>query len=211
MPKGRFKKISGQSLVEILIGIAIGAILIGGAAATIALTLRSNVQNKNIQIATSLAQEILDKTAVFSEANWRNIYDLSKSPTQYYLTASGAAFSVMTGSEAVVVDAINFARYFVVENVSRDSGGSIVTSGGTDDPSTQKIIAYATWTEVGETAEVKLQKYITRSRNLVYRQTDWAAGSGQAGPITTVNNRFDTANAELDYTTTPGSIFVIIP
>ena len=68
---------AGQSLIEILIGVAIGAILIGGAAATITLTLRSNVQNKNIQIASSFSQAMLDQVSVYADADWHNIDVLS--------------------------------------------------------------------------------------------------------------------------------------
>ena len=204
----KIDNIGGQSLIELVIGVAIGAILVGGAAATIALTLRSNVQNKNIQIATGLAQETVDQATVFGEARWRNIHDLTKSPDQWRIaTTSQGTFSTSTGSQEIELDNITFTRYFTVENVMRDSSGAIVTSGGTDDPSTQKISIFVTWLEAGQTSEVKLEKYLTRSRNLIYRQIDWSGGNNQQGPITTVNNRF-ASSTEIDYSTMPGSVFV---
>ncbi|MBI2025117.1 MAG: prepilin-type N-terminal cleavage/methylation domain-containing protein [Candidatus Harrisonbacteria bacterium] len=202
-------RIRGQSLIEILIGVMIGAILVGGAAVTIAITLRSNLQNKNIQTASSLGQELLDKVTVFTEADWHNLYDVAKSPAQYYLGISGQGFSASSGSEIVTLDNKEFTRYFTVENVSRDAGGNIeaIYSPSNDDPSTQKVIVTITWNETEETAEVNLDKFLTRSRNLIYRQTDWSGGGGQEGPIISVNNLYSSSNLIND-TEIPGSIKV---
>lgn len=184
MLKELFRNNRGQSLVEILVAITIATILIGGAVGTIALTLRSNVQNKNLQIANSLGQELLDQASVFAEANWHNIY----SPTvvkgsPYYLAISGSAFSLTPGSEAVTVDGVTFNRSFVIENVSRDSSDNIeaVYNPANDDPSTQKLTVTTAWLQGTQTAMTSLNKYLIRSKNLVFHQTDWSGGAGQPG------------------------------
>src|SRR3989304_6109207 len=107
--------IGGQSLIEILIGIAIGAILIGGAATTITLTLRSNVQNKNIQTASSLSQAILDKVTVYADADWHNIdgavdcgttsVGILPPPASYHLAPSGSGLECKAGAQSEPVDA----------------------------------------------------------------------------------------------------------
>ncbi|MEK7147044.1 MAG: hypothetical protein AAB772_02200, partial [Patescibacteria group bacterium] len=99
-----------------------------------------------------------------------------------------------------------FNRFFSVENVNR-SGDDIVTSGGTDDPSTQKITSRVQWVAGDKTPEVKIATYLTRWRNFVFHQLDWVGGSGQDGPFTEPGNVFSTST-NTDYSGTPGSLKV---
>ncbi|MFA5099042.1 MAG: LamG domain-containing protein [Candidatus Paceibacterota bacterium] len=93
----------GQSLAEILVVIGVGAILIGGAAGIMAPILKSNSETKNIQTATSLAQNYLDNLKNFSESNWLNIYNLSKgSGNKYMLVASSTQNLIVKGEEGVL-------------------------------------------------------------------------------------------------------------
>lgn len=180
---------AGQTLIEILIGITVGGIIIGGATGAIGLSLKSSFQNKSYQIVSSLNQELADNVSVFAEANWRNIYDLNKSPSQYYLTAAGGGFSAASGSEGVVAESVTYNRNFTVDNVNRDANGDIADL-GTDDPSTQKITITTSWQVGSNVATVSFIKYLSRNRNLILRQTDWSGGGGEEGPLTTPNNRF---------------------
>ncbi len=191
--------ISGQSLIEILIGIAIGAILIGGAAATITLTLRSNVQNKNIQTASALAQAMLDKVTVDADADWHNVDEESGivlgSP--YYLSPKDPGFELKAGVVNESADGLVFSTSFMVAPVYRDQTTDAIApaSGSTyEDPSTKKIIAVSAWLENGQVANVTVNKYITRSRNLIFKQSDWQDGAGQTtfpSGGTAVNDKFD--------------------
>lgn len=194
--KNSFKSERGQSLVEVLIGISLAAILIGSAVIAIALTLRSNVQSKNIQTAVLLNNELLDRIAIFGEANWHNIYNLNKG-SPYHLEPSESSFAALNSPETLPpIDGMAFNRQFVVENVSRNSANDDIEAVydlTNDDPSTQKITITATWLEKGELAETALTKYLVRSKNLIFHQTDWSGGGGQPGPVTVVNNKYDTA------------------
>jgi prepilin-type N-terminal cleavage/methylation domain-containing protein len=192
----------GQTLIEVLIGITIGAVVIGGAAGLISVTLRSNLQNKSYQVASSLNQELINNVMSFTQANWRNIYDLNKSPAQYYLSVSGTGFAAIAGAENVVVEGTTYARSFTVSNVNRDASGNI-SDVGTNDPSTQKITATTSW-QAGNQS-VFFVKYLTRTGNAVFRQMDWSGGSGQEGPLVTPNNRFATST-DIDFTSAPGAI-----
>jgi type II secretory pathway pseudopilin PulG len=93
----------GQSLGEVLIGLTIGAILIGAASFLVVNTLRSNASLEKSQKATQVAQEMLDKVRSWGSADWFNIYDLSKGSTnKYFLNASGTTLSVVSGEEGVL-------------------------------------------------------------------------------------------------------------
>lgn len=94
---------SGQSLIEVLIGLTIGAILIGAASMGIAFMLRSTATNDNLQMASSMAQASLDKARAFAGADWQNMYGLTKgTSTAYYLGASSTKFIVIQGKEGLV-------------------------------------------------------------------------------------------------------------
>ncbi len=98
-----FQKRDGQSLIEVLIGLTIGALLIGAAAMGIAFMLRSTSTNDNLQMASGMAQSSIDKVRAFSGADWQNIYGLTKgTSTSYYLAASSTRFFVVEGKEGVV-------------------------------------------------------------------------------------------------------------
>ena len=218
MEKYNIKSISGQSLVEIIIAITVGAILIGAASAAIVPILRSNLETRNVQTATSLAQEYLDNVQNLTESNWLNIYNLTpKGPSsQFYLRATSTTYEILSGATSTVVEGRTFTRYFSIENTSRNlCGASDITtnatsscasgpgsSGVADDPSTQKITTTITWPE---NRSISKSQYLTRSRNKVFVQTDWSAGPGQEGPITLENNQFATSS-NINYSTTTGSI-----
>ncbi|PIR06364.1 hypothetical protein COY65_00380 [Candidatus Jorgensenbacteria bacterium CG_4_10_14_0_8_um_filter_39_13] len=189
----------GQSLIEVLVGLGIAAIVIAGASIAISFMLQSNTANQKTQSASSLVQQLSDKIKVIGGANWNDIYNLPTkgSSTQYYVNASGTALTIATGTQSVSVGGVNYALFFSIENVCRsDDSSSTITgtapcvSGSSDDPSTQKITSYAQWQAGGKTTQVTIFNYLTRWKNKVFKQTDWSGGSGQEGPLTDPNNQY---------------------
>jgi type II secretory pathway pseudopilin PulG len=184
----------GQALIEVLVGLTIVGILVGTATVAVIVSLRSNLQNKNFQAASSLSQKMLDDIKTVAEGNWQNIYSLTKgSGNQYYIAASGTALAVFSGATTTIVGNFTYTQFFSVENVNRDANGNIAES-GINDPSTQKIVSHSQWPNAGQTSEVALSVYLTRWRNLVSRQTGWSGGSGQDGPISEFNQKFSTSS-----------------
>ena len=97
-----FSKRGGQSLIEVLIGLTIGSILIGAAALGVAFMLRSTSANDNLQMASGMVQESLDKVRAYAGAEWENIYGLTKgTSTAYFLNASSTSFDIIEGKEGV--------------------------------------------------------------------------------------------------------------
>lgn len=214
---------SGQSLVEVLIAIAVGAILIGAATATIIPVLRSNLETRTVQIAGSLAQEYLDNLRSLAESNWYQIYNppSAKGPSsQFYLTATSTTYEILSGATSTTAEGRTFTRYFYIENVNRDlCGASDIaanattscasgpgSSGVAEDPSTQKITSIVSWTAGGSASgQINKVQYLTRSQNKVFVQSDWSAGPGQEGPITSENNKF-ASSTNVNYSSSTGSI-----
>jgi type II secretory pathway pseudopilin PulG len=201
---------NGQSLIEILIAVAIGAILITASVALIVPALQSNTQAAKVQVASSLGKEMLDNVRVWSEGNWNNLLALATgSAKTYYLNTTSSPFTVtsVSSSQSLVVGTSTYTRYFYVSDVYRDSSGNIVTSSGTYDPSTKQVTVVYGWP--GGTTDT-MTTYVVRGRNAVFSQNDWSGGPGQAGPVTSTNSQFATSS-NIDYQTTTGSIYVAIP
>lgn len=214
MAEYNFKKrinFNGQSLVEIIIAMAIGTILIGASVGSIVLLLKYNLNTKTVQIASSLNRQIMDDIRSISESDWLLIFNKNKGASnQYYLSSSTR--QIVSGVETLTVENRSFSRYFYIDNVNR-VGGNITETGGVDDPSTQKITAIVQWGGGGNIKEVQ---YLTRFRNTVFVQTDWSDGFNQENFATTsvgtiINGKFATSSSNIDFSSTPGSIRLILP
>ncbi|MDO8585250.1 MAG: prepilin-type N-terminal cleavage/methylation domain-containing protein [bacterium] len=201
----------GQSLLELMVAIGISALLIGGAATVIALALRVDAVNKPLQGALFAAQGLIDNIAVLGEADWRgNIGALSPAPATYYVDSLGGDLAILSGAETLVIDAVQYTRYFTIEDVTRDTTGAIATP-GTLDPSTKKITATAEWQEGVSTPKFSLVKYVARSaRNTSSAQVDWSGGSGQVGTFA-ASDKYDVAGAGIDTVSQPGTIKLQLP
>lgn len=194
----------GQSLLELLLAVGVSALLIGGVAMAIALALNVTTQSKPVQGAVFVAQGVADKVAALAEEDWiGNIDGLSMPPATYYITESGGAFSVTSGSDTALLDDITYTRHFTSEPVYRDASG-VIAGSGTLDPSTKKIAATAAWSQGAGTTRFTVVKYVTRSRNISTGQTDWSGGAGQVGGFTNPD-KYDAADAGID-TSAPGVI-----
>lgn len=193
----------GQFISEILVAIAIGAILIIGAAVVIAPSLRMETQTRQIQAGAALGKELLENVRAFSESGWNNIAFLStSSANHYYLVATTSPFTVLSGDETLVVGSTTYTRFFYIDDVGRDGSGNIVSSGGTSDPSTKKVTVVYKWEPLNATYTIST--YLTRFFGKVFIQSDWSGGPGYDGPATSTSNKFATST-NIDYST-PGSI-----
>jgi Tfp pilus assembly protein PilV len=201
--KKNFNKQTGQSLVEILVALAVGIIFVLGVMIVMQSSLKMGKDSEKIQTSASLARELMDNVKVFSDSDWHNIYNLATtSANHYYLNTTSSPFTVSSGDETVVVGTTTYIRYFYVDDVYRDGSGKISDS-GTFDPSTKKITVGVRWTNSNDRF---ISTYLTRSKNNIFVQTDWTGGGGQTGPITSTNNQFDTSTSNIDFSTTTGSI-----
>jgi len=222
---GKFNTKQGQSLIEILIGIAIGVIVVTSGITAISVAMRINMENKATQTVTFLAKQVTDEVKSIADSDWSKIYNLSPKGTdsQYYPTASGTVLVISSGVTTTIMEGITYTYYFSVENVKRTrcglgevSTGDIASCPTTfgaaenevyEDPSTQKITAHIEWSGNKSLTKVQL---ISRLRNLIFWQTDWFGGDDQEAFSTTsgntiVNNKFFTSSFSIDYTS-PGLI-----
>ena len=195
-----------QSLVEILVAISIGTILIGGSVTLMGVSLKSyGTIRKHLQ-ANVLVRQAIEVIQTLARYDWHMIYDLTKA-SDYKISLSGNTWTISAGQETDIINDIPYKRYFQVLNVNRDGSGNISES-GTNDPNTQKITVFL---EYGDNymSSSSVLFYLTRSEdNKVLHQTDWSEGSGQTGPISNPGNKFDTADSNINYASTTGSIYM---
>ena len=106
-----------------------------------------------------------------------------------------------------IYDAGIYTRYFYLDSAGRDGSGNILSSGGTNDPSTEKATVVYGWAG-GSTSS--FSTYLTRFRDNIFDQTDWSGGPGQDGPVTSTNSMFSTSTS-MFYATTTGSLMIQLP
>ncbi len=192
----KFKKNQGQSLIEVLVAIGVFAIF-GFAVAGLALdsyvtTRRGEEETKAAAVAEegiNAARSIIK--AAFNDLPVGGPYGLDKSGGYWQLSGSSDS-----------VD--QFTRTVTVEEVYRNSGGNIVSSGGTLDLHTKKIISEAEWDFApGRTQNVILSAYFSNWEGRRWTQTDWSGGSGQA--VWSDSTRYFADNGFVD-TSTAGEL-----
>ena len=94
---------AGQSLIEIIVALAIGALLIGAASFALVFVLRSSIANQGLRSATAFAGDYMHKVRIVSESDWHSIYNLAKgSSTSYMMSASGTEIFILPGFEGVI-------------------------------------------------------------------------------------------------------------
>lgn len=185
----RFNWQTGQSLIEVLIGLVVGALMVGAVVAIISPVLQIDTQTSRAQIGGALAKELLDSVEVWAESNWHNVDALATtSVNAYYLTTSTAGFSSSTGAQNVIVASATYSRYFYLDDVWRESGAIVNATSALSvpDPSTKLITVVYRWPP-SSTASVSA--YLTRSRNNFFLQTDWSGGRGSS-----TRNQFETSS-----------------
>ncbi len=199
---------SGQSLVEILIAVAIGTLMIIAAVTLIAPALKISGDLVRGQTANALTKELFENVRIFSEANWGPFSSLTSGPgTVYYMNATTTPFAAVTGTQTIAVGTSTFDRYFYVEPVMRNAGGDIDPLGSITDPSTKRVTVFSKWAQGGTTSTIVT--YLTRWQSRVAAQTDWSAGRCEFGPLRVWNNRF-ASSSQIDYATTTGSIVIAL-
>ncbi|MBU2260230.1 hypothetical protein KKC44_06550, partial [Patescibacteria group bacterium] len=164
----------GQSLLEIIIAIAIFS-LIGAAIATMVTGSLSVLTKGGDQIeADALAQEAIEAVRSVHDGAWNEIiYDsavLSTSSSQWIISSG---LSELIGSR--------FTRTITFEDVCRDSLDNIdICPSNYVDVNSKKVTVIVSWeVREGVTNSVQRIAYLTNWDSRDWVQTDWVDGNGQ--------------------------------
>lgn len=201
---------SGQSLIELILAIALGVIFIGIAAMVIAPILKINTETNEAKVGGALARELGENVRLWVESDWHNLDGVVRGEQNYFhLSTSTEVVVLIPDFEEVMVGTTTYRRYFYVNNICRvpsvvpnavDLSGDCAESQNLIDPSVIKVTVGYSWAP--EYATKTFSAVLSRFKNRITIQTDWSFGSGFEGP-TSSTNRFSTSS-NIDTTSTPG-------
>jgi type II secretory pathway pseudopilin PulG len=158
------KRQKGITAVEILTVIFIFGIGITSLFGLFTLGLKNTYNAQQTTKAIAFAQEAMDAAINFRDTTeWAtNGFGLLSLDTPYHPEAKSATSGWQLVSGEEIID--QFTRKIVLQAVQRDASGDIVSSGGTVDPNTKKVIVIVTWPEQGINKELRLTTYLTNWR-----------------------------------------------
>ncbi len=156
-------KKSGQSLVELLLAVALAAVILPALLTGMVASREGKAQQNQRSEAVTLLKETEDTVRRVRDNGWSTF---AVNGT-FHPVISGSNWTLVAGPDTVG----DFTRSVTISNVERDSSGAIVTSGGSVDPSTKKATITINWTQP-RTSSVTSTLYITRYKdNVTYLQT----------------------------------------
>jgi len=152
------KECKGFGLVETIVAMAIFIILVSGGAAFTVPALRMNRLGGTMTDATLFAQEGIEAARSIKKQGWTIPFLATDCTGGCGISVSGGVW-VWSGTTNTKPP---FLRTIVVSSVSRDGSGTIVSSGGVDDPDTKKVTVTVTWSVSPTRPEtVTLVTYLT--------------------------------------------------
>jgi type II secretory pathway pseudopilin PulG len=206
-----FSNQKGQLLIEILIAIAVVALIIGATSNLFLVNFKNSRFSEGKNDALLLAQEAVEAMGTITENDWHNIYlppmgngnKDDKGESFVYCIKNVSSAWTITGSFSdceIILNGKKYTRKINIFNVNRTDAE--ISETGEDDPSTQKIrvaVSYA------DGKDIVLEKYLTRWENDIFIQSDWLGGSGSQGPFD-ASNTIDVFDSGLDIDNSPGGI-----
>ncbi len=197
--------------MELLLGIAVGAVFVIGAATVIVPALRINSQAGNIQEQAQLGQELSNNVQAWAQGSWNGVLALATgTANRYYLdtatspfvavgtSTTGEAVSTCGGAGSSTQQAcFTYDRYFYLSDVYRDANGNATStaSGNYYDPSTKLVTVVVAGTGASSTQPMDFYSYITRNADNVFAQTSWIGGSGQTTSTNFVGTDYAAASS----------------
>jgi len=134
--KKYFLFLKGFGIIEIIVAMGIFLIIVTSGATIVIQQFNSNRLGQEETEATLFAQEGIEAARSIKNQDWANL-----TTGTHGLDNSGGSW-VLSGTSNTTG---KFTREVIIENVERNIGGDIVTSGGTFDPDTFKITSSVNW------------------------------------------------------------------
>jgi len=147
----------GLGMVEIIVVIAVILVAFTAILQLFKLQAQNERAKREELQAYALLGETLEAVRAVRDHAWTNVSSLTLG-ADYYPVISGGAWT-LSGTDPGPID--GFTRWVVFNSVRRDGSDNIVPVGGTVDPDTLLITAYAEWQSRGATKTRSLATYLT--------------------------------------------------
>lgn len=171
-------KKNGQTIIELLIAMAISLIFIPALFGMLFASRQGRPQQQQRTLAVSLVTEAEEAIRNIREIGWDQFITY-QTGLAYHPVIAGGVWSLVLGSETIS----GFTRTVTIQPVYRKANGSIGTSVDTLDQSTRKVIVVVSWT-TPLPSSVTTTLYLTRHTNVL--QTDTTVADFTAGVKTSV-------------------------
>jgi type II secretory pathway pseudopilin PulG len=168
----------GQSIIELLIVMALAALLLPPVFTGFMSSRDGRAQQKQRLSATALFKQTEEQVKNIKESGWSNF----ATNGTFHPQSTGALWSFVEGS----INISGFIQQVVISDVFRDTAGAIVSTGGILDPSTKKIVTTISWT-LPYPSSINSTSYFSRHKNMVKTQTteaDFDAGITNGTQVT---------------------------
>lgn len=180
----------GQSVIEVILAVAIFVIVISGVVVSILGVLGLNQGSGEEMVALEYAREGIDASRAIRNQGYSNLIDSSA------LGINNSSGTWSFGGSSNTFD--KYTRVLKIEPVQRDASGNIVTSGGTVDSNTKKVTSTVTWQVSGlRNNSLALTSYLTNWQ-LALPSSSWstpiqngifnAAGNGSGNKVAISGN-----------------------
>lgn len=178
------KKFKGFSLIELIVAIGVFSILASGVVYVFVTSYKNFFGVGDKQVVVQFAQEGMEAARSIRDNGWQTIVE----------NADGDPMGVQKTNGVWQFSGVNntlgdLTRVIVISAVERNSTGSIVDSGGTDDPDTKKVTVTV---EGSGVADYVLVTYFTNWSTKTWEQSDWSGtGSNEFwASMTTASSSF---------------------
>jgi len=169
----------GQFLVELLVTIALAAIVLPGLFITFVTSREGKAQQDQRLKAMGFLKEAQEAARIVRQRGWDNF---AVNGT-FHPATSSATWSFVPGTEQIN----GFNRNIVVSDVNRSASGAAVETEGTIDPSTKKL-TFSVWWTTPRLATVSAQTFLTRylgnTTFVQASQSDFNAGTKSSVSVT---------------------------
>ncbi|MFZ2832130.1 MAG: hypothetical protein WAZ40_03170 [Minisyncoccia bacterium] len=200
------KNTRGSLLLELLIVIAILAIILSVGSQAVLVSMQSGKISGERDIGIALASEGLEAVRAVTEERWHNLYNKTKGSQHYYATSTAPigkwslATTSVSADEQIILNGITYTRYIIIDNVNRDtSTRNIVSAGGEDDPSTQKVTVTVSWPNA---EPVSFSDYFFRFKNKTCSQGSWVGAGGSGNTVQSCGaTTYDTIDSTISTST----------
>lgn len=151
-------KNKGQSVVEIIVALAIFFILVSGVLVLFFQTLDNTRQSIEISQAQNLAQEGLEATRGIANNNWDSLVDGS-----YDVESSSGYWQFTNPRSQLLLD--KYYRQIEILPVSRNSMTCLLEAGDYDDLNIKKVALTVDWESGGKTRTIFYSTYLSTWAN----------------------------------------------
>ncbi len=172
----------GQSLIEIILTVALAALLLPALLTGVIASRNGKVQQDQRLQAVALFKEAEEAVRSVRELGW-NSFAIDGT---YHPSLTGSNWNLVSGSEVIN----GFTRQIIIADVYRDSQGNIVTSGGTNDASTKSITVTVSWNApllTSVTATSYISRYLNNATTTQTLYSDFKPGISNGTSIATTS------------------------